>query len=105
MNNVVPNSAGNVKRPRALADEVARRVETAMRETKPAARPPDEVGWLIERRDRQQPYWFFYDERGNFGWTPDANKALRFARKVDGDNFCADWIEDVFVCEHMWVVP
>ena len=43
-----------------------------------------ETGWLIER-DPDGVWCLVY--AGALGWTPDANKALRFARGRDAQAF------------------
>lgn len=59
-----------------------------------------EYGWLIER-----------DGHGGLryatprSWTADHMKALRFARKVDAEEFAAshqDWSTDIRITEHAW---
>jgi hypothetical protein len=66
-----------------------------------------EIGWLIETTDRDgAPQWFTL-EPGTFDdWTKDASKALRFARKEDGDNFANSYLDGreypCRVTEHLW---
>jgi hypothetical protein len=65
----------------------------------------DETGWLCEMSELGQILYWEIDPRSDDGggWTPDANKAIRFARKVDAENFIADigWT-DATAVEHMW---
>jgi hypothetical protein len=62
----------------------------------------DETGWLVELKG-SEPMWWSLDPADEPAWTKDANKALRFARKVDADTFILDagWTE-AFASEHMW---
>lgn len=84
----------------------------------------DECGWLIEHSGeildgvRGQVSWLFvqmkfegYGAR-EFGFTHDANKALRFARREDAEAVLAmhlgmappEWYSKSYsVTEHMWV--
>jgi Lar family restriction alleviation protein len=72
-------------------------------------RETDEKGWLAELRsgvlDQGGPSWWEINPQIEDGgwWTKDASKALRFARKIDAENFIADigWT-DVSAVEHMW---
>jgi hypothetical protein len=49
-----------------------------------------ETGWLIERNDLGAPQWLqFGPGYGNTTFWPDANKAMRFARKIDAETFIA----------------
>lgn len=42
-----------------------------------------EFAYLMERGD--PPQYLYVSDAGIFDWTPDASKALRLARKRDGD--------------------
>lgn len=48
----------------------------------------EETGWLIERSDLGAPQWLhFGPSYGDTTFSPDASKALRFARKCDAETF------------------
>lgn len=54
--------------------------------------------FLIERGD--PPLYLYVNDDGLFGWTADPYKALRLARKIDGD-MLAEIISDADrVVEH-----
>lgn len=57
------------------------------------ARPvtKQESGFVVEDRSTGQPVYYdcMIAQGGTFGWNPDVNKALRFARMVDGERFIA----------------
>lgn len=60
----------------------------------------DEAGWLIETKtaDGAPCYW-----GGPSLWTTDHFKAIRFARKLDGERVAEDLdTEGLVVVEHMW---
>jgi hypothetical protein len=59
---------------------------------------PDETGWLIEV---EGPKWAAFID-GRPEWTSDADKALRFARKKDADDFKLFWCMTAESTEHMW---
>jgi hypothetical protein len=52
--------------------------------------------WLIERRDTREPMWW----TAGCTWTTNANEALWFARKQDGEASAGECPHDVVVCEH-----
>lgn len=114
---------------KVLADEVRALAASPQRE--PSAQAvagavaTDETGWLIEHsgeilpgaEQRAQVSWLRVQMKFNgygareFGFTHDANKALRFARKEDAEAVLAmhlgasppDWYSKPFsVTEHMW---
>lgn len=59
----------------------------------------DETGWLLERGD---PPKYLCVDGGIFSWTDDASRALRLARREDGDAL-AEIIDDAWhVVEHRW---
>ena len=63
----------------------------------------DATGWLIEKDD--PPVYCVLSEDYDEHWTPDADKALRFARREDAQAY-ADHIgwtsPPVRIAEHMW---
>jgi hypothetical protein len=59
----------------------------------------NEIAWLIEI---DGPKWCCF-VNGKSDWTADPNQALRFARKVDADNFKAYWCVTAKSTEHAWV--
>lgn len=59
----------------------------------------EEVGWLVENGSRTA---YRTMENGIPVWTPDVNKALRFARRVDAELFCAADEDARHVAEHIW---
>lgn len=60
-----------------------------------------ESAWLLEKNIEGQPHWIAVID-GVLGWTPDANEALRLARREDGDRL-AEICEDAeSVTEHSW---
>lgn len=65
----------------------------------------EETAWLIERHDTSPITYLYYD--GFFQWTPDANKALRFARREDADMVGGEAPDGVAVriLEHIWSAP
>ena len=114
---------------KVLADEVRALAASPQRE--PSAQAvagavaTDETGWLIEHsgeilpgaEQRAQVSWLRVQMKFNgygareFGFTHDANEALRFARKEDAEAVLAmhlgadppDWYSKPFsVTEHMW---
>ncbi len=66
----------------------------------------EEYGWVIEHQ-RSEPcapeYW-----SGDYDWSPDHMKAIRFARKIDAERVRStlqmeDCDPDLHrVCEHGW---
>lgn len=61
----------------------------------------DETAWLIEMGDPPVYHQLEYDD----DWTPDVNKALRFAREQDAKQYVEHigWtFPNVRVVEHMW---
>ena len=59
-----------------------------------------ETGWLLERGD---PPEYLAVGGGLWEWTTDASKALRLARRQDGDAL-AEIVDDAWrIVEHQWV--
>lgn len=67
-----------------------------------------ESGWLIENGKRAGDglaYRFMNNDKGGImGWTKDSLKALRFARRIDAENFCHHDEDAWRVVEHTWTV-
>jgi hypothetical protein len=68
-----------------------------------------EVGWLIELRDENgSPSWMTLkpaEALWGLVWTKDSSEALRFARRVDAEDYYACHIDDApdtFITEHRW---
>lgn len=61
-----------------------------------------ETAWLIELKGSRPAWWTLHPDEEP-GWLADANKALRFARQEDAENYIEDhaWT-DVFATEHSW---
>lgn len=60
----------------------------------------EETGWLIEN-GRQHPHTLYRTvDQGIQVWAPDPNNAIRFARRVDAEMFCAGDSERAV--EHSW---
>lgn len=70
-----------------------------------------QIRWLIERNDSGVTYWFCPKEGRDAGvgptggWTPIADRALGFARKVDGEEFITSFLSmhataDLKVTDH-----
>ena len=64
--------------------------------------PKDETGWLIENGSGTAYRFMDNDAGGIVSWTPDHDKALRFARRVDAEQFCHHDEDAWAVVEHMW---
>lgn len=62
----------------------------------------DEVAWLVELNEDGGAKWAGFVD-GKPEWTTDPNRALRFARKEDADNFKAFWCETAISTDHMWM--
>ena len=90
-------------------DDLRFALDVALSTLAPSAAPSDETGWLIELKG-QTPTWFQLSHGGDEwigdDWTPDASKALRFARKADAQAYIdhIGWTE-AFASEHMWCGP
>lgn len=70
-----------------------------------AASPPTETresGWLVENGKNDTQYRYF-DEIGLVSWTSDAQKAIRFARRVDAEQFAAADEDAWAIVEHVFV--
>jgi len=67
--------------------------------------PAEETGWLVEwpLSPDSQPRWW-HPERG---WTIDASRAIRYARKEDAEAAIASgrFVSGVFASEHFWITP
>lgn len=64
--------------------------------------PQDESGWLIELAMKGVPHWLMVSSVRE--WTPDAIKAVRFAREEDAEAMLFFLgIEDSKATEHAWV--
>ena len=58
-----------------------------------------ETGWLLERDDPPQ---YLGIDGVLWTWIPDASKALRFARREDGERM-AEIVDDADrIVEHQW---
>lgn len=66
--------------------------------------PSEETGWLIENGGAAQTlYRCINNDMGmSIEWTPDPDKALRFARKEDAQAFAYHDEDAVRIAEHMW---
>ena len=74
-----------------------------------------EVAWLVEISDGASPQYLTLQHEPLSKWppptwSPDPNKALRFARKEDAERWsCAFRLDDELVgakaVEHMWISP
>jgi hypothetical protein len=66
----------------------------------------DQTAWLVEFNASvcEAPNWYFIGDDSDDFMTGDANKALRFARRVDAEQFIAreGWTE-AFASEHVYV--
>lgn len=75
--------------------------DKAQEQASPSATlPRDETAWLVENAKNE---YLYYD--GFFQWTPDVNKALRFARRADAEMVAAEGEDAWYVREHMWCAP
>ncbi len=61
----------------------------------------EEVGWLLERRVDGKILWCMV-EAGEWGWTDDSLRALRFARHQDAEAMSEIVSDTEFVTEHIW---
>ena len=61
----------------------------------------DETAWLVEMPDLPPRWVGFID--GKNEWTTNPNRALRFARKEDADNFKSWWCRTAISVEHRWL--
>jgi len=71
----------------------------------PPSADVDETGWLIEKDD--PPVYHLVTDDFDEHWTPDASKALRFARRDDAQAYVdhVGWTSPpVRVAEHMWPI-
>ena len=66
-----------------------------------------EYAWLVERPGANGPLYHSVTETGVYDWTPDVNKALRFARRVDADSVAGMFLmeTDARAVEHGWLPP
>ena len=91
---------------RGAIDTSLAEIEAALFErfgSAPAMR--DERGWLIEwpTTADSHPRWWHPDH----GWTVDASRAIRYARKEDAEaairNGC--FVSTICATEHAWLAP
>lgn len=71
----------------------------------PSSEPGKQIGWLIENGSYSAPLYKYIDNSDGcmiFKWTPDANKALRFARRIDAEAFAYHDEHAWRIVEHMW---
>ena len=64
-----------------------------------------EAGWLIEHE--AEPKWLTLkpgEAAYEVCWTKESNDALRFARRVDADDYASTFLEEgpVRITEHRW---
>jgi hypothetical protein len=67
-----------------------------------------ETGWLIEADD--EPKWLTLkpaEALWSMVFTTNSNEALRFARRVDAEDYIACHLDDapVVITEHQWIDP
>ena len=70
-----------------------------------------EHGFLIERSINGYAEWLCIDEELCFQWSIDANEAIRFARKIDGEKImnkfiligCLGYDDSISVTGHTWM--
>lgn len=96
---------GNAPLAIAATLALARRTNPAPAQEPVAVPAGDEIGWLIELKAQRPTWWCLgWDEEP--GWSTDASKALRFARRVDAEAYIEDigWT-DAFASEHIWTAP
>lgn len=65
----------------------------------------DEIGWLIEHED--EPKWLTLkpgEAAYEVCWSKESTAALRFARRVDAEDYAATFLDEgpVRITEHMW---
>lgn len=67
--------------------------------------PATQYGWLIENGSNTQTmYRCINNDTGmSIEWTPDANKALRFARREDAQAFAYHDEDAARIAEHAWI--
>ncbi|MGH8028045.1 MAG: hypothetical protein ACREO0_15100 [Pseudoxanthomonas sp.] len=87
----------------------ARELELSLRLAAAAAAAPpaaavggDIYGWLIENGKSVPNLRYRTMEGGLIGWTEDANTALRFARRIDAENFAQEDEDAWRIVEHGW---
>lgn len=65
-----------------------------------------ETGWLVENgKPVPQLRYRYFDDTGCVDWTDDHNKALRFSRRVDAEQFSANDDDAWRIVEHTWSAP
>lgn len=65
----------------------------------------DEYGWLIEHETETKWLTLKPGEAAyEVCWTADASEALRFARRVDADDYASTFLDDgpVKITDHIW---
>ena len=60
-------------------------------------------GWLIENGKSGRDLRYRTMEQGLTAWTEDHHKAIRFARRVDAEMFCAEDMDAWRITEHVWL--
>jgi hypothetical protein len=66
------------------------------------SKPVSETGWLIEKAVDGRPHWLTC--AWEFGWTDDAENAIRFSRREDAEQIASMMEnEPISITEHMWV--
>lgn len=84
----------------ALREELSQAKERISQASK------DETGWLVEDSHKfGYPQYRYFDSTGLVGWTRDANEAIRFARRIDAEQFAAADEDAFHIVEHMWCQP
>jgi len=83
-------------------------IDRAWQKLESSAAVPDESkesSWLVEWpiSDNLPARWW----HPGGGWMIDANKAIRFARKVDAEDFIANTrlVGGIVATEHVWLNP
>jgi len=106
-----PTTSADNGWPRPAEQPIAEEWEPVLKpgpsEPSPAASGTTEYGWLIEMGD-PPVYHIVSTQDYDRHWTPDANKALRFARREDAQAYSdhVGWTSPpVRVVEHGWIAP
>lgn len=103
LNDQVKYDGWKVKGPETFA--LIERIQQDALASRQHSAPDEESGWLCERTIEGSPHWYAIGEEfeDGFDWIKDSTKALRFARKVDAQNYIDEigWTE-VTATEHGW---